>query len=359
MDTPHKHSIIARDGVIELNGQLYLQQQDRAQSELQHLSGEKTIAPEVIRRFNQNVDLSAAYCKSAGLPYLHVVYPSKAMAFREDFAAAGVNLVGIFSDAHRRDEVIYPLEQLVGPDDFETYGSHCSDPGYLKIAQIMFRTIGIPIDAYRPIVTAQPRNSDLSNMRGMPAQNVPTIREFEGLKAKVRQFTNVQMLPGNRGIVQYTLNERAPVQKRVLLFGDSYFAGTVPIIAPLFQEVLYLRSPYVMEDVARVLEPDIILTSNTERYLVNVPDKLYDTPYFVRFMQKGVDASKLNLRNREALFAVFAGRESAEFKAWRSQPRLGRAGAKGGAKGRLKGLLGRGKGAGPKGKGRKGQNKAD
>ena len=33
MDTPHKHSIIARDGVIELNGQLYLQQQDRATPE--------------------------------------------------------------------------------------------------------------------------------------------------------------------------------------------------------------------------------------------------------------------------------------------------------------------------------------
>jgi len=42
--------IIEKDGVIELNGQFFLQQQDRAQSGFQHLKGEKTLDPEAIRR---------------------------------------------------------------------------------------------------------------------------------------------------------------------------------------------------------------------------------------------------------------------------------------------------------------------
>lgn len=311
--------IIARDGVIELNSQFFLHQQDRAQSEFQHLAGEKTIAPEQIRRFQQNVDLSAAYCRSAGFPYLHLVYPSKTMAFRDAFRAAGVELVGIFSDAHKRDEVLYPLDDLVGVEDYETLDSHCSEPGYLKIARTAFRTLGAPIDTYRPIVTTRLRRCDLAHMRGLPEQPLETIRQFEGLAAEPIRFSNTQMLPGNRGKIDYFLNDVAPVRARVLMFGDSYFGGTMPVIAPLIRELIYLRCPYVMEDVANALEPDIILTGNAERYLVDVPDKTRDAPYFTQFFLKGVDTSQLNERNREALLALFSGRDSATFETWREK----------------------------------------
>lgn len=311
--------IIEKDGVIGLNGQFFLQQQDRAQSEFQHLKGEKTISPETIRHFRSNVDLSAAYCKAAGIPYLHVVYPSKAMAFRAEFARAGVTLSGIFSDAHRHDKVIYPLDALVGDADFQKRGSHCSDPGYLKIAQIALRAVGVPIDAYEPIVTTRRKQIDLAHMRGLPRQRIPSIRAFKGLKPKSKAFGNQSMIPGNTGTVKYYLNAAAPIRSRILMFGDSFFADSLPILSPLVEELIHVRCPYLMEDVANATEPDVILTGNTERYLVNVPDKMHDAPFFLKFFKQRVDPGKLSHRDRGALDALFSGRRSDHFLEWKAQ----------------------------------------
>lgn len=319
MANSRMNRIVAKDGVIELNGQFYLQQQDRAQSEFQHLTGEKTISQEAIRRFQNNVDLSAAYCKAAGIPYLHVVYPTKAMAFRDDFAKVGVTLSPLFSEAHRHDEVIYPLDDLVGDVDFQKRGSHCSDPGYLKIAQIALRTVGVPIDPFKPKYSTHRKANDLAHMRGLPRQKQVRIRDFEGVTRKTRGFSNKSMIPGNSGTVKYYRNKAAPNRARILMFGDSFFADTLYILTPLFRELILVRCPYVMEDVANATEPDIILTGNAERYLVNVPDKMRDAPFFTNFFRPAVDASKLSERDRDALEALFSGRRSDHYRAWRAQ----------------------------------------
>lgn len=308
--------LIFQDGVIELDGQFFLQQQDRAQSEFQHLTGEKSVPKRMARRFKQNVKLNAAYCEAKGIPYLHVVYPSKAMAFRDAFAAAGTPLTGIFTDVHRTDAVIYPLDDLDGAEDFERRGSHCSDAGSLKIAGIAFRAIGMPIDEYRPVFSKGLRKCDLAHMRGLPMQELVTIRAYEGLAPDIREFTNRPMLPGNRGQISYSWNQAAPIDARILLFGDSFFALSLPVLAPLFRELIYLRRPYVMEDVADALAPDVILTGNTERYLVNVPDKTCDSPFFTNFLLRGLQPDELDAWNRDALHALFTGRNGKEFKRW-------------------------------------------
>jgi SAM-dependent methyltransferase len=79
---------------------------------------------------------------------------------------------------------------------------------------------------------------------------------------------------GNNGGVDIYFSPQALFAKRLLWFGDSFGRETVRFLSYFFSEILFLRTPFYHNDIVEQMCPDLIISSNVERYLASVvPDE--------------------------------------------------------------------------------------
>jgi hypothetical protein len=137
---------------------------------------------------------------------------------------------------------------------------------------------------------------DLASMLNMfELEKVQNFVGFEGLiHNSSRIFSLKEALKSNTGDLAYHFNPYALHNRRVVLFGDSFMRSSLHIFSQIFSEVVYMRVPYILEDVVRVLEPDIVLTSNTERYLYNVPNCYKASPWFLNYISSAYNSSSVS-----------------------------------------------------------------
>jgi hypothetical protein len=95
----------------------------------------------------------------------------------------------------------------------------------------------------------------------------------------VKRFDNHNTLKGNGGrvTIQYSLD--CITQKRLLIFGDSFFYAALHLLAPFFKEILFIRTPFFYKELVKLFKPDIIFSVNAERYLQSTPYDL-DSNFF-------------------------------------------------------------------------------
>ena len=55
-----------------------------------------------------------------------------------------------------------------------------------------------------------------------------------------------------------------------MLFGDSFIKTMLHLFAHDFRTILYIRGPYFQPDMIELFAPDVLITSETERYLAGV-----------------------------------------------------------------------------------------
>jgi hypothetical protein len=97
----------------------------------------------------------------------------------------------------------------------------------------------------------------------------PPLSEKRHLLRKTwphRWFHN-DLKGGNNGIVDILFGTRAVYQKRLLVFGDSFSRDLCSLLSYFFQEVVFLRTPFFHDEMFNQIKPDLVLTSNVERYL--------------------------------------------------------------------------------------------
>ncbi|MGF1697507.1 hypothetical protein L4C54_17740 [Vibrio lamellibrachiae] len=193
--------------------------------------------------------------------------------------------------------------------------THCSDAGYLEVLNQTLSKIGVELPVYSPVEKENIKPGDLGRMLELPPIKRNVIVGFD-VDSNIKSFSNFKALPGNSGEMHYKINKNAPIKNRVLLFGDSFFVGCMKLLAHFFEEVIYIRRPYLMESVVNVLLPSIVLTGNAERYLVNVKNKNEDIPFFVHLMNSGFEYSKMDSESMKAFNSLFLGKHSKEYKEW-------------------------------------------
>ena len=59
--------------------------------------------------------------------------------------------------------------------------------------------------------------------------------------------------------------------RRLALFGDSFAKACIKYLSFYFDQIMYVRSPFIIEELASKFQPSHIITSNAERYLSSVP----------------------------------------------------------------------------------------
>ena len=81
-------------------------------------------------------------------------------------------------------------------------------------------------------------------------------------------------------------NERAPVLKRVLLFGDSFSEYRDHLLTGLFAETFndfaFAWTTSIDYDLVRSFAPDIVICAMTERFMTHVPDDQFNMESYVQ-----------------------------------------------------------------------------
>lgn len=176
--------------------------------------------------------------------------------------------------------------------------------------------LGVDITGYPYNTGSALRVGDLGVMIGGEAIEREYIEGFS-FESNVHSFSINDALPGNTGEMRMKINSRALLKKRILIFGDSFFVGCLNILTHFFEEVFYMRSPFLIKEVANCLEPDYVLTGNAERYLVDVVDGSKARPFFLNYINENVKMDKLNARDVKAFTAFFSSKKSTAYKSWR------------------------------------------
>lgn len=315
------NGVILHEDVISFQSSpyLFLCQLDSAQKQFQYFTGELKLDEAKLNAFLSNVQFNNQYCSSNSIPYSHIVFPAKIPVFKSLFDKHGIAVNSLFSASHKVDNVHYPFDLLNAEQDFYVQDTHNNDQGRVKLSKFICETLGIKTISDKIIWAESSLVGDMGKRLGREAYKEKSFVKFGEQRNISRTYSTVTALPGNSGQIFFSFNPEAIHKKRLLLFGDSFLNTCQNILSKQIEEVIFLRSPFILPDIADNIAPDFIVSSNAERYLVSAPDARRKIPYFLNYFSNPFISSNFDRSSLDALVALFSGRESHEYRKWKQQ----------------------------------------
>lgn len=310
--------------LIGLNGCLFLH--GGRQQQMAYLTGECEPSEESIRNFFNNMIERKGFCDSRGIKYLHVVFPSKPVIkknmiprpLQDKVESLFLKHYSKSMNCDTNDFVLYPHQNLIesGLDGsgFRDLDTHNTDSGYLVVTDTILEKLNANYDVknffYEKNVN---RSGDLAKMLGLK------INEPDQMVAPYLApvfFENTHTLKGNTHHICIAHNPAAITERRLLIFGDSFMHGALNYLLPAFKDVIYVRSELFHEDMVELCGPDVVISSNAERYLREVSAD--NTGSSMLFANYGNDDYKPKDEFIKAYKAQFSWRYHREqYEAWR------------------------------------------
>ncbi|WP_159739469.1 hypothetical protein [Vibrio atypicus] len=301
--------------VIDIDGYLFLHQENKAQEQIAYLSGQKKLSPEVVSNFKFNIAYNKHVLSSLDIKTLHVIFPAKPVAFRKMFENNGVNINSLYNHQsfdEIRDLIYYPDVHI---SDYLKTDTHNSDLGKVRIISNLLKRVGYDITGFTPVYRHKSIMGDLSKMIKGGEELVEEFCFFSQNPFNcIEAYSTSKCLVGNSGHIDYHINGNAIFKERIVLFGDSFFRTALHIWNKLFQEVIYFRSPFIINDICELLKPNLVLTGNAERYLVNSRKHVDSPPYLAYFLSDKYDSKSLTEKDVLGFSKLFLPREST--KSW-------------------------------------------
>jgi hypothetical protein len=284
-----------KNGVIIVdNRYLFLHQENSGQQQMEYFIGNKTLSEIAINNFQSNINTNSHLSDLYDFDYCHLICQAKEVAHAKEFhKATGLDLRSIASIFLSDNSVIYPR---LNATDFYAGDCHNNNQGALKqvIAVIEKFSLSSLIPELN-IETSQRtvNNGDLDTKIGQSSTET-FINSINNISMSFDLLEIRPFLTGNSGDIKYKYNPKAFIDKRLVIFGDSFIAFHLNIWSAFFKEIIYIRSTYIAEDVVFSLNPDVVITSNTERYLINTPKTGYKSPFFLNYLSEGVMKSSFD-----------------------------------------------------------------
>ena len=251
-------------------------------NQFSYLSNQEAVSASSKSNFLDNLQGRRRFADQQKISHLHVVIPCKPLVVRDTIPEPyRQNIRSLFLHSYAplftnrdplKERVLYPLDSLIRAqtqrDCYWANDTHINAAGQLCI----YRAIGkhIPdLSATFPLlrIAEELRQGDLGLMLGdsepLPSLCFPWTGEL-------LTYSNTQELPGNTGDIGITYNPLSRTQRRLVLFGDSFIKTMLHLFAQDFRTILYIRGPYFQPDMIELFAPDVLITSETERYLAGV-----------------------------------------------------------------------------------------
>ena len=251
-------------------------------NQFSYLSNQHSVSESSKTNFLDNLRGRKHFAEQHNIPHLHVIIPCKPLVVRDKTPEPyRSNIRSLFLNKYAplfpgrdpiQEDILYPLDSLIREqtqrDCYWANDTHINAAGQLCIYREIRKHIP-DLSTTFPLlrIAEQLRQGDLGLMLGneepLPSLCFPWTGEL-------LTYSNTQALPGNTGDIVITHNPLSRMQRRLVLFGDSFIKTMLHLFAHDFRTILYIRGPYFQPDMIELFTPDVLITSETERYLAGV-----------------------------------------------------------------------------------------
>ncbi len=276
--TTQKVVIGKNDGVLQKSWLFYSYTNDG--NPVKAVQGYSRFTKEQIDEMTAKMRETSSKMEKMGINYYVLVAPNKENIYREKLP----NTIEIADEKSKVDilmdhlieagtsYLIYPKEALIkGKEKAQTYyrqDTHWNDWGafigykeYMKVAEpsykVKYNKISIePLD----------RDRDLTGMIGINnyfEDDIPRVEflpESKYEKETTRTRTNK---------ITITKNKKAPIEKTLLLAGDSYREAIIDYFAKTYKKCVFMHKEDFKSKMIEEYRPDIVISENVERYIYN------------------------------------------------------------------------------------------
>ena len=279
---------LAKDGRLILVGGRH--------SVLKRFTGNLPIAEENLKHFKANHSSRMTWCNEHNISFSQWVFPDP-IVFRgslEEGSAKSV-FTSSFPTGLAPDGVYYPLNLLDGHSERQSKtDSHYSPVGNMYLAaEVCYKTIGIETS---PETFEQLSNNCIfqENFVGdLGLQCTPHVAETRTVPRQIHGIKSASngLQAGNYGIVQLVVSPNSATERKLLIFGDSFFRTQLHELARYWREIVFLRTPFFHYEMVAAVAPNDILCGMAERYFPSVrPDS--ERPHFLAYplsLGRGID----------------------------------------------------------------------
>lgn len=291
-----EHAVnVSNDVLFGKSGYLYLWM--GRQEQFAYLTGTKLVPLLSENNFKANIAGRREYLFSKGIPYMHVVFPSKPLV-KSSFLPEGVNVSSLYLRFQQQDSVFYPLNDLLKLESevstFRKFDTHMTDSGTLCVVKALVDQLEsglsdkVIFSSHSKLVSGDLAKMLDSEERSYELYLKPVKSDGSGFNVKA--FNNHSTLKGNSGRITVQHCMDSLTDKRLVIFGDSFFQASLHLLAPFFKDILFVRSPFFFKEVITLFKPDVVFTGNAERYLQSVPnDKDCNFFFFQGLYRSGYD----------------------------------------------------------------------
>lgn len=171
------------------------------------------------------------------------------------------------------DYLIYPRDALMELREshsvFRKLDTHMTDIASHHVANHLLRRLGLDysLESYFSS-RSTPMSGDLAAM--MKSADKSTEIRFVQKHLPTKVFDNYSSLPGNSNNICFMHNRFALSERRLLVMGDSFIRSGLTYFSQAFRDIAYVRSAQFQGDMVDLFCPDVIISSNAERYLSRV-----------------------------------------------------------------------------------------
>lgn len=262
---------IVQDVLFGRHEHLFLAQ--GAHRVLDRVTGVTPIRDEAYRIFSDNIRKRRAFCDQLNVRYLHAIFPDKQTILSEEFpfeTASSMSRMFEREIGSVDDSVLYIHNSLSDcPGIFKRADTHLTDKGTIIATSYLVESLlGHAIGQITSELLAEIKmKKDWSGDLGGKLDPIISFEEEWYLeKTKINWFHN-SIGGANNGIVDLYFSPEPKFAKRVLFFGDSFGRDVCRFLSKVFEEVVFLRTPYFHGEMVSLIKPDIVITENVERYL--------------------------------------------------------------------------------------------
>jgi hypothetical protein len=247
---------------------------DGGHAVLDFVLGKRVASHTSIQTFSENIRSRHSLAVQLGIPYLHVIFPDKQSVLIRQFPFENPVCLGevyLAAAPEVADQILYPRNQLrkLGETAFQRTDTHLTDLGTATIARyVLDRLTGRSHAAeFAAIIdridVPQEWAGDLGR-RFTP--HLSEIRLTFRSNRSIKWLHN-NLSGANNGLVDLTFNTDALYDKRLLIFGDSFGRELTRFLALFISQVVFLRTPFLHQEMLEQISPDMLVTDNVERYL--------------------------------------------------------------------------------------------
>jgi hypothetical protein len=238
-----------------------------------YFTGAKKPTDRSVEAFFANAEARRLFCAARGLEYEAVVFPEKLYALAELVDFPVISLLHEFYMSSSRNsgltDPIYPKSVVGNSDSYAKTDTHLSHQGSMELLE----SILVPdFSDYWPGFL---KHTDESlNFRQKFCGDLG--RKFE---PKIQERVTLYSAPSsysvehngvsgmNDGLLCISVNEKSVTERRLLIFGDSFFRMLLPRLSYFYREIIFCRSRFFHYELIDLFGPDTVYTGTAERYL--------------------------------------------------------------------------------------------